>query len=72
MKFEESLEQLNNIKEGLENPEITLDESINLYSKSVEYTKKCLDILKETEGKITIIKEELDKIVERPLNISEE
>ena len=72
MKFEESLEQLNKIKEGLENPEITLDESINLYSKSVEYTKKCLDILKETEGKITVIKTELDKIVEKPLNISEE
>ena len=50
MKFEEALEKLNKIKDDLENPEITLDQSINLYKESVDYTKTCLEMLKETDG----------------------
>ena len=72
MKFEEALEKLNKIKDELENPEITLDESIKLYKESVDYTKTCLDILKETDGKVVAIKAELDAIVEKPLDEIEE
>ena len=68
MTFEESLEKLNQIKDKLESPDITLDESLKLYKESVEYTKTCLDILKSTDGKITVIKGELDKLVEKPLD----
>lgn len=67
MKFEEALSKLNEIKDKLENPDITLDESVKLFSESVNYTKICLDLLKETEGKITVIKSELDGLVEKPL-----
>ena len=72
MKFEEALEKLNKIKEDLENPNITLDESIKLYKASVDYTKTCLDMLKETEGKIVAIKSEIDGLVEKPLDVSED
>lgn len=72
MKFEEALEKLNEIKEKLESKDITLDESIKLYSESVEYTKLCLDELKSTDGKIVSIKAEIDKLVEKPLDVSEE
>lgn len=72
MKFEEALEKLNKIKEDLENPNITLDESIKLYKDSVDYTKTCLDMLKDTEGKIVAIKSEIDGLVEKPLDVSEE
>ena len=68
MKFEEALEKLNKIKEELENPEITLDQSINLYKESVDYTKTCLEMLKETDGKVVAIKAELDALVEKPLD----
>ena len=71
MKYEEAFEKLSNIKDKLENPDITLDESIKLYAKSVEYTKICLDILKETEGKITVIKNELGTLVEKSLDVEE-
>ncbi|MBP3581364.1 MAG: exodeoxyribonuclease VII small subunit [Clostridia bacterium] len=70
MKFEEALEKLNKIKEELENPEITLDKSLELYKESVEYTKICLDTLKDADGKILVIKNEIDKLVEKPLDIS--
>ena len=72
MKFEEAFEKLNEIKEKLESKDITLDESIKLYSESVEYTKLCLDELKSTDGKIVAIKAEIDKLVEKPLDVSEE
>lgn len=72
MKFEEALEKLNKIKDELENPEITLDQSINLYKESVDYTKTCLEMLKETDGKVVAIKAELDALVEKPLDEIEE
>ena len=72
MKFEESLEKLTKIKDDLENPNITLDDSIKLYKESVEHTKTCLEMLKETEGKIVAIKSEIDGLVEKPLDVNEE
>lgn len=71
MTFEEALEKLNSIKDRLDSPEISLDESIKLYSESVKYTKICLDTLKETEGKILVVKNELDGLVEKPLDEEE-
>lgn len=71
MKFEEAFEKLNNIKESLENPNISLDDSLTLYKESVEYTKICLDLLTDAEGKIVVIKNEIDKLVEKPLDIGE-
>lgn len=72
MTFEESFENLNKIKEKLEDENITLDESIKLYEESAKYTKKCLDELKSTDGKISVIKAEIDGLVEKPLDISED
>lgn len=72
MTFEEALEKLSTIKEKLEDENITLDESIKLYEESVEYTKLCLEQLKSTDGKIVAIKAEINKLVEKPLNVSEE
>lgn len=72
MKFEKSLDRLEEIKQILEQNEISLDESIKLYSESVEHAKECVEALKDTEGKITAIKTEIDKIIEQPLDIKED
>ena len=72
MKLEKSLERLEEIKSLLEQDDISLDESIKLYSESVEHAKLCIEELKSTEGKITIIKSEIDKIFEQPLEIKED
>ena len=72
MKFEEALEKLNNIKEQLDSENITLDESNKLYKESVEYTKVCLEMLKDTDGKIVAIKQEIDGLIEKPLDSKEE
>ncbi len=72
MTFEEALQKLEKIKDELDSPEITLDKSLSLYEESVNYTKLCLDLLKQTEGKIVAVKSEIDKIIERPLDTDKE
>lgn len=72
MEFEKSLAKLEEIKSKLEVADISLDEAVKLYEESVECTKNCIDSLKKTEGKITSVKSELDKIIEVPLDIEEE
>ena len=51
MTFEESFAKLENIKASLEDPETSFDEALKLYGESVQWTKNCLDILNECEGK---------------------
>ena len=72
MTFEESFSELEKIKDALENPETSFDEAYKLYSDSVKWTKNCLDILKECEGKISVVKAQIDGLIEKPLDEIEE
>lgn len=71
MTFEESYLELEKIKSSLENPETSFDEAIKLYGESAKLAKNCLDILKDSEGKITTIKSEIDGLIEKPLDENE-
>lgn len=66
MSYEQAVKELEKILSDLESGEISLDESIKLFEKSVELSKTCFDKLKETEGKVEIIKKQLDQIVVKP------
>ena len=68
MAFEENFSKLEKIKEELENPETGFDRAFKLYNDSVEITKKCLDILNDCEGKISVVKAEIDGFIEKPLD----
>ncbi len=72
MTFEESLAKLESIKTELENPDTSFDEAVKLYNDSVGWTKTCLEILSECEGKITAVKEQIDGLIEKPLNVKED
>lgn len=72
MTFEESFAHLEKIKQTLENPETSFDEAVKQYSESVKWTKNCLDILNECEGKISVIKNQIDGLIEKPLEIEED
>ena len=68
MTFEESFAELEKIKLALENLETGFDEAVKLYGESVKWTKNCLDILNECEGKISVVKAQIDGLIEKPLD----
>lgn len=68
MTFEDKVKRLNEIVEQLENSKTSLDEVSKLFAEGVELTKSCYATLNETKGKITVLQEELGKLVEKPFN----
>jgi len=50
--FEEAIAELESTVAGLEQEDVSLDESINLFTKGVELSGLCKNILDEVEGRI--------------------
>jgi exodeoxyribonuclease VII small subunit len=60
ISFEEKLEKLKGIVEGLESADIPLKESIDKFKEGAELIKQCYNELEEAELKVeTIVKEDL-------------
>jgi exodeoxyribonuclease VII small subunit len=55
LTFENALEDLEKIVVSLENGELPLDNSLDLFKKGVELTKFCNKKLEQAERKITIL-----------------
>lgn len=60
--FEEKLARLEEITTCLENSEIGLEDSIQLFEEGVKLSKECLSVLEIAELKVTTLKKDLDKI----------
>ena len=52
MNFEASVKRLNEIIALLQDPDVSLEESIKLYSEGTKLLKQCGDILKDAELKL--------------------
>ena len=52
--FEDKLKDLENIVKSLENPEISLEDAVNNYTKGIELSKVCYDILNKSEELVTL------------------
>lgn len=57
-KFEEKIKQLEDIVTKLESGELSLDESVELYTKGVNLSAECKKTLDEANLKITRAKSE--------------
>ena len=66
MNYEDAVKELEKILSALEGGDISLDEALKLFEKSVELSKVCFEKLKQTEGKVEIIKKQLDEITIKP------
>lgn len=56
-EYDEGLKRLNEIVEKLEDRELSLEENIKLYEEGMKLHKRLSSILKEQEGKMTLIKD---------------
>ncbi len=66
MKYEEAINSLQQIAEQLESGNLSLEDSVKLFEKSVELSKLCFEKIKQTDGEVLVIKKELDEIKLKP------
>ena len=59
--FEEQLKELEEVIKGMQNPELTLDESMKLYKKGVKLTESCQKELTKAEGQLKKLTQNLDE-----------
>ena len=67
--FETKLKELEKIALEMEQKGTTLEQGIELFERGVGVTRECLTALSESKGKITVIKKELDKLMEEPYEV---
>lgn len=66
--IEEKIVELENIANTIEDSDTSLDDAIKFFEKGVAVAKECLDSLKQTAGKITMLKKEMEELVEVPFD----
>ncbi len=68
MDFNKKISRLDQISTSLEDSNLPLEQAIQLFDESVQIAKECHDFIADAEGKLTVIRKDLDKITEEPLN----
>lgn len=64
LNFEETMKELEEVVQALENGELNLDESIKEFEKGMKLSKDASKYLEEAEKKITILVKKDDEINE--------
>ena len=66
-KFEEALKKLEQIVEGLEGGDLSLEESLKQYEEGVQLSRLCAKRLEEAKKKIELLMKENGKLFTKPL-----
>ena len=53
LSFEDYMSELENVSRTLENKEISLEDAVKAYTKGLEMSKKCYEILNTSESLVT-------------------
>lgn len=64
LNFEETMKELEEVVQKLENGELNLDESIKEFEKGMELSKRASNYLEDAEKRITILVNKDDEIKE--------
>lgn len=57
MKFEDALKELSAINDKMESPDLSLEDSVELFKKGLELTKFCQKKIEEARQEIMVIEE---------------
>lgn len=57
MKLEEVFDNLNQIVEALEKPDVSLEDSFTLYQEGMKLLKKCNDSIDKVEKELLVLSE---------------
>ena len=69
MNFEDKVKELEEIARQISQPEVTLDESIELYEKSIQKAKECIVILNDNKEKIDNLSKQMDALFNGEENV---
>ena len=64
MKIDEKIKQLEDITNKLENENLPFEESLNLYEEASKLAKELYSEINNAKGKVTQIKQDLEKFKE--------
>lgn len=62
LTFEKAIEKLEKVVEDMEDENVTLDKSIDLYKEGTKLYKHCSEILNKLESEITVLKKQSDGV----------
>ncbi len=62
--FENNIKRLKDITENMENSDLELEKSLELYTEGIKLYKKCSDFLEKTTRKVEILKNGKDVLKE--------
>ena len=68
-KFEEMMQELEQISQDLEKGDLSLDESMKKFEEGITLSKKCSEILETAEKKIKILIRDEDKLKEEDFDV---
>ena len=71
-EYDEGLKRLSDIVEKLEDRELSLEENIKLYEECMKLHKRLSSILKEQEGKMTLIKDNKEEDLQINMLLSDD
>ena len=69
--FEEGLEQLETIVKQLEDGELPLEKSLELFEKGVRLSEACRKQLQEAEGKVEILLKKQGRVEAKPFQVED-
>ncbi len=70
ISFEENMEKLEKIVADLEKGDLAFDESVKKFEQGINISKKCDEILKNAEKKITILLNDDNNIKEENFDVN--
>lgn len=72
LDFEQSLTDLQNLVERLENGELSLEDSLTAFEQGVRLTRDCQTALAQAEQKVQILMERDGELEEAPFNADQQ
>lgn len=72
MNLDEKIKKLETISGSLEKEDISLDDAVKFFDDGVKTLKECYEYLDAAQGKITVLKKELDNYAEKDFKTEED
>jgi exodeoxyribonuclease VII small subunit len=72
LDFEQSLTDLQNLVERLENGELSLEDSLTAFEQGVRLTRECQSALAQAEQKVQILMERNGELEEAPFDADQQ